>query len=199
MFLRRSTMDRLPMRRLNFMYGTAVRATRGVRKPPASEADVMLATLRSTSLVAATVTMGLLAGLFFTFAMSVMPGLGRTDNRVFVDAMQQINVAILNPWLAVILAGPPVFSIITAVLHFQAGQRATVVWIGAALALYVIALLITIGINVPLNDALAAAGPPQRITDPAMVRDHFETTWARWNIARTGASTAAFVLLCIVR
>jgi uncharacterized membrane protein len=78
---------------------------------------MMLAALRGISLVAATVTMGLLAGLFFVFAMSVMPGLSRTDNQVFVDAMQQINVAILNPWLAFVLAGPPVSGIVTAVLH----------------------------------------------------------------------------------
>ena len=159
----------------------------------------MLAALRSSTLVAATVTMGLLAGLFFAFAMSVMPGLSRTDNRVFVEAMQQINVAILNPWLALILAGPPVFAIITAVLHFRAGQRAAVAWIGTALVLYVIALLITIGVNVPLNDALAAAGPAQQIPDVGAVRDHFETAWVHWNIARAVASTAAFTLLCIVR
>lgn len=160
---------------------------------------MMLAALRSSTLVAATVTMGLLAGLFFAFAMSVMPGLSRTDNRVFVEAMQQINVAILNPWLALILAGPPVFAIITAVLHFQAGQRAAVAWIGTALVLYVIALLITIGVNVPLNDALAAAGPAQQIPDVGAVRDHFEPAWVHWNIARAVASTAAFTLLCIVR
>lgn len=98
-------------------------------------------------------------------------GLSRTDNQVFVDAMQQINVAILNPWLAFILAGPPVFGIVTAVLHFQAGQRATVGWIGAALVLYVVALLITVGINVPLNDTLAVAGPPQR----SLIRLEFVT------------------------
>lgn len=160
-------------------------------------AAVMLAALRSISLVAATVTMGLLAGLFFAFAISVMPGLGRTDSRVFVEAVQQINVAILNPWLAVILIGPPVCTVVTAALHFQAGQRSAVGWTGAALALYVIALLITIGVNVPLNDALAAAGPPPRIADLAAVRDHFETTWVRWNIARAVASTIAFTLLCI--
>jgi uncharacterized membrane protein len=85
-------------------------------------------------------------------------GLSRTDNQVFVDAMQRINVAILNPWLAFILAGPPVFGIVTAVLHFQAGQRATVGWIGAALVLYVVALPITVGINVPLNDTRLRPG-----------------------------------------
>ena len=103
------------------------------------------------------------------------------------------------PGLTLILAGPPVFAIITAVLHFQAGQGTPVAWIGTALVLYVIALLITIGINVPLNDALAAAGPARQIPDVGAVRNHFETAWVHWNIARAVASTAAFTLLCIVR
>ena len=157
----------------------------------------MLAALRSTSLVAATITMGLLAGLFFTFAMSVMPGLGRTGTRTFVDAMQQINAAILNPWLALILAGAPVFTIIAAALHLPAGGRAALHWIGAAFVLYVVVLAITVGVNVPLNDALAAAGSPERITDLAAVREKFEATWVHWNIARAVAATGGFALLCI--
>ncbi|MGH3824816.1 MAG: hypothetical protein ACRDRA_18580 [Pseudonocardiaceae bacterium] len=83
----------------------------------------MLAVLRGTSLVVVTVTMGLLAGLFFTFAISVMPGLGRTDARTFIDAMQRINVAILNPWLALSFYGAPVFTLIAAALHLPATAR----------------------------------------------------------------------------
>lgn len=45
----------------------------------------------------ATAGMGLLAGLFYAYACSVMPGLGRADDRTLVDAMQQIDKAIENP------------------------------------------------------------------------------------------------------
>lgn len=151
-----------------------------------------LAALRGASLVAATIAMGLVAGLFFAFAMSVMPGLGRTESRTMIDAMQQINVAILNPWLVISFAGAPVFTIIAAALHLQAGARAILPWIAVAFALYVAAFAITAAVNIPLNDALAAAGPPERIADLAAVREKFEATWVRWNIARTVASTAAF-------
>ena len=157
----------------------------------------MLALLRAASLVAATATMGLVAGLFFTFAMSVMPGLSRTGAVTFVDAMQQINVAILNPWLAITLGGAPAFTLLAAVLHLQAGRRAILLWIVAALALYLVAFGITIGVNIPLNDALAAAGPPDRTPDLAAVRDRFEAAWVRWNIARAVASTAAFGCLTV--
>ncbi len=157
----------------------------------------MLAVLRNVSLVTATVTMGLAAGLFFAFAMSVMPGLGRTGSLTFVDAMQQINVAILNPWLAITLGGAPLLTLIAAALHLQAGRRAILLWILAAFVLYLVALGITVGVNIPLNDALVAAGPPERIADLAAVRDRFEATWVRWNVVRAVASTAAFACLTL--
>ncbi|HEY3895263.1 MAG TPA: anthrone oxygenase family protein [Pseudonocardiaceae bacterium] len=148
--------------------------------------------LRGASLVAATLTMGLVAGLFFTFAMSVMPGLGRTGDRTFVEAMQQINVAILNIWLAISLAGAPLLTLLAAALHLTADRRSVLPWIAAALALYLVALVITIGINIPLNDALAAAGSPNQIADLAAVRGGFEQVWVRWNVVRAVAATAAF-------
>ncbi|MGH3838754.1 MAG: hypothetical protein ACRDSG_06445 [Pseudonocardiaceae bacterium] len=58
----------------------------------------MLEVLRGVALVAATLATGLQAGLYYAFAVSVMPGLRRIDDRAFVEAMQQINVAIINPW-----------------------------------------------------------------------------------------------------
>jgi uncharacterized membrane protein len=158
---------------------------------------MMLALLRGASLVAATVATGLVAGLFFAFAMSVMLGLSRTGDLTFVDAMQQINAAILNPWLAISLGGAPVCILIAAVLHLQADQRAILLWIVAAFALYLVVLGITIGVNVPLNDALAAAGSPERITDLTAVREKFEAAWVRWNIARAVAATAAFACLTL--
>jgi uncharacterized membrane protein len=152
----------------------------------------MFEVLRGATLVAATMAMGLLAGLFYAFTVSVMPGLGRTDGRTFVDAMQRINVAIINPWFFVGFFGAPVLTIVAAALHLRAGWRTGLPWIAAAFVLYGVAFVITIGVNIPLNDALAAAGSPDRIGDLAQVRDRFEATWVRWNIARTVAFTAAF-------
>jgi uncharacterized membrane protein len=48
---------------------------------------------------------------------------------------------------------------------------------------------------VPLNDQLMAAGEPDRIADFAAVRERFEASWVRWNVARAATNTAAFGLL----
>jgi len=146
---------------------------------------------RSAVLVAATVAMGLMAGLFYAYACSVMIGLSRTDDRTFVDVMQRINVAIINGWFAAIFVGAFALTTLAAVLHLRGDARPALPWIGAAFVLYVAALAITFSVNVPLNNDLAAAGEPGRIADLAAVREHFEARWVRWNIARAVACTAA--------
>jgi uncharacterized membrane protein len=152
----------------------------------------MLEPSRSAALVAATMTMGLMAGVFGLYAHTVMPGLGRTDDRTFVGAFQSIDRAIINPWFLPSFVGALVFTALAAVLHLRGEGRPVLPWIVAALVLYLVAFVITISVNVPLNDGIKAAGDPDRIADLAAVRERFdEAKWVRWNIARVVTSTAA--------
>ena len=136
-------------------------------------------------LVAAVITNGLMAGLFAAYSYAVMPGLGRAGDRTFVEAMQQTNAAILNGWFGICFGGAVVFAAMAVVLH---RGRPGLGWILAGLVLYVAVLVVTFAVNVPLNDALAAAGN----ADPAGVRARFEGTWVRWNVVRAVLSTGAF-------
>jgi uncharacterized membrane protein len=53
--------------------------------------------------------------------------------------------------------------------------------------------IITIRVNVPLNDEIKAAGDPDQIAELAVVRERFdEARWIRWNVVRALATTAAF-------
>src|SRR5688572_30507090 len=45
----------------------------------------------------ATMAAVLAAGLFYAYAVSVNPGLGRLSDAVYLESMQSINRAILNP------------------------------------------------------------------------------------------------------
>ena len=149
--------------------------------------------LRATTLIAATMSMGLMAGVFGLYAHTIMPGLGRTDDRTFVGAFQAIDRAIINPWfLGGGFVGALAFTALAAALHLPADHRSGLPWIVGALVLYLAVFVITIAVNVPLNDAIKAAGDPDRIVDLAAVRAQFdEARWARWNIVRTAASTVA--------
>ncbi|MEU8360645.1 anthrone oxygenase family protein [Nonomuraea sp. NPDC048882] len=149
--------------------------------------------MRIAALMIATISTGLVAGVFGLYAHTIMPGLGRTDDRTFVGAFQSIDRAIINPWfLGGGFFGALVFTILATVAHIG---RDGLCWVAAALVLYAITFVITIAINVPLNDAIKAAGDPDRI-DLAAVRERFnEARWASWNIVRVITSTTAFGLL----
>jgi uncharacterized membrane protein len=150
-----------------------------------------MSVLRAISLLGATMTMGLVAGAFVLYAHTVMPGLKKTDDRTFVTAFQALDRAIINPWfMAGGFLGALVLTLAAALSHL--GHDA-LPWIVAALVLYVIAFVITIAVNVPLNDAIKAAGDPDRIADLAAVRERFdEARWAAFNLVRVVTSTTAF-------
>jgi len=147
-------------------------------------------TLRTVSLLGATFTMGLSAGVFALYAHTVMPGLKRTDDRTFVAAFQSLDRSIMNPWfLGGTFLGALVLSGAAAVTN--RGQDAFP-WTIAAVALYGGVVVITMAVHVPLNDAVKAAGNPAGI-DVAAVRARFhEGRWAAWNGVRVAGSLAAF-------
>jgi uncharacterized membrane protein len=149
--------------------------------------------IRAAALIAATMTTGLMAGVFGLYAHAIMPGLRETDDRTFVGAFQEIDRAIINPWFIPTFVGALVLTGVAAALHLREDERSALPWIVAAFVLYLVVFVITIRVNVPLNDDIKAAGDPDRIADLAAVRERFdETRWASWNVARAVATTAAF-------
>ncbi|GAB2570730.1 membrane protein [Paractinoplanes abujensis] len=150
--------------------------------------------LRVTALIAATMTTGLMAGVFGLYQHTVMAGLARTDDRTFIGAFQALDRAIINPWFMTGFAGALLFTAAAAILS---PGREILPWVLAALVLYIVVFGITVAVNVPLNDALKAAGSPDSIADLAGVRAAFdEARWTAWNLVRTIATTAAFGCLC---
>lgn len=146
-------------------------------KPPA--------TMASLTLYVAMVTMGLMAGLFYAWDVSVMPGLARLDDRTFLGVMQILIAAIENLAFYVVVVGALGFTAAAAMLAHRRGHLHAARWIWGALALYAVALAITMAVHLPLNYALVDAGDPGQITDPAGVRNDFETPWRIANVART--------------
>ncbi|MFD9036120.1 DUF1772 domain-containing protein [Streptomyces sp. NPDC059567] len=137
---------------------------------------------------AATVATGLIAGVWFAYVCSVMPALARSDDKVFVQVMRNINDVIQNP-----VFFTPFFGalILTAVAAWQLRGTPAKPWALAALILYVAVFVVTSAVNVPLNDALAAA------TDPVRARADFETPWVAWNVVRAVLTAVGFA--CLLR
>ncbi|MEV6302422.1 DUF1772 domain-containing protein [Actinoplanes sp. NPDC051861] len=150
--------------------------------------------MRTTILLIAVLLLGLMAGLFYAYAGSVMPGMRRAADRAAVDVMQRINLAIQNPLFLVIFTGALIF---TGIATFQnAGRSEVFVPLLIALVLYGLTLAITGVFNIPLNNQLDRAGDPDQIEDLAAVRAAFFPRWVRFNILRTVTSVAAFLAGC---
>jgi uncharacterized membrane protein len=145
------------------------------------------------TLLPATVTMGLVAGVFGDWAVTIMPGLHTTDDRTFVGAFQALERAIYNAPFMFAFMGALAFTGVAAVLYLRGSGRSPLPWVAVAFGLYLAAFVITMVVHIPLNDGLVAAGDPDRIADLAAVRDAFdETRWVTWHAVRTIATTAAF-------
>jgi len=149
--------------------------------------------LTSWLLVAATITAGLAAGLLYAFAVAVMPGLANVHDAAFVAVMQSINRSILNPWFLLTFLGAPVLAIAAVIARYVTGGPGPWWPLISATALALLSVLITAALNVPLNNALDAAGS----TDAAGVREAFESRWVSWNKVRTVVSTASFGFLVL--
>ncbi|KRA32535.1 MULTISPECIES: anthrone oxygenase family protein [unclassified Nocardioides] len=140
----------------------------------------------NAALVTGTIGAGLIAGLFFAFSTAIMPGLAQADDRTFVEAMQQVNAAILNPLFLLAFVAPiPALGIAV----FTGPSRP---WVIAALVLYVVMFAITMAGNVPLNDALLAVGQPDSEASLRSAREAFEDPWNRLHLVRTVSVVAAF-------
>lgn len=145
--------------------------------------STFLDTVRTPLLAGATLTTALQAGTYFAFTAGVMPGLARTDDATFVSTMQRVN-----PLFLLTFVGSPLLAVL-AVIASPAPARP---WVVAGAVLAVATAVVTAAGNVPLNDALAAAGP-----DLAAARAHFESSWTLLNTLRTVTGATAVVALAV--
>ncbi len=154
-----------------------------------------LRTWQVATLLLATLTMGLTAGVFGDWGHTIMPGLGATDDRTFVGAFQGIDRAIINPMFLLTFLGGLVLSGAGALLHLGDDEGTVGVWSGAAFVLYLAVVAITMRVHVPLNDGIKGAGHPDEI-DLSPLRTGFEARWVRWNRIRAVLCVAAFRCTC---
>lgn len=142
------------------------------------------------------ISSGLMSGLFYGWSVSVIPGTRQIPDGAYVNTMQDINRAIINPLFVVPFMGIPLVLGIASYLQFRAGDTRRGWLLAGATATYVVGVLgVTMGRNVPLNDALDSFDLETATTDALSDRRHsYESPWNRWNYVRTLASVATFGL-----
>ncbi|TQM15042.1 DUF1772 domain-containing protein [Pseudonocardia kunmingensis] len=138
---------------------------------------------------------GVMAGVFFAFSTAVMPGLRRLSPADGAAAMQQINRTILNPLFGLVFGGTALLCLVLAVGAPFSGRAGTA-WIVAGALLYLVgSIVLTMAVNVPMNNRLDAADPAS--AQGAEVWTGYLARWTAWNHVRAAACTAATAALAI--
>lgn len=131
---------------------------------------------------------GLIAGVFFIFSVSIMRALERVPGGMV--AMQSINAVILNPMFLGVFMGTAVLCVVLAVCSILRWNQTGSAWLLAGALLYLIGSIgVTMFLNVPMNNALAAADPSS--AEGQKIWTDYLTNWTFWNHVRTVASLAA--------
>lgn len=139
---------------------------------------------------------GAMAGFFYAYSMSVMWALDAVDPKVAIASMQSINIVVRNAIFFPAFFGTPVVALIAAGLWWAQGAGQVALLLALAAIVYLAgAFLLTILVNVPMNEALAIATIP---TDPGQARtlwQNYSGPWTLWNHVRTVASFASLLLV----
>ena len=162
--------------------------------------------LFDTSLIVSALFCGLVTGFILTYAIVVMPGLGKLTDKNFISAFQVTDEIIQNnqPLFMLIWIGS-IISVITAIFT-------SIVYVGfpdASLTLLVCFIYlvgvqgVTITIHIPLNNRVQNL-QVDKLDDQAASQERsvFEPKWNRFNYIRSGVGflvCLAFLLILAQR
>ncbi len=156
-------------------------------------------------LAGATLFTALVAGLLFTFALIVMPGIRKLDDRVYVQAFQEMDKIIQrnHPLFVLVWGGSVLLLLLSALLGFWVFDGLDRLLLFASAVVYIFGVQLPTGaVNVPLNNALQKVDTIIADEESLIVaRREFEPRWNRWNLRRTAVAVAvtAALLLVLVR
>lgn len=139
---------------------------------------------------------GAIAGFFYAWSCSTMLGLDAIDPRHAIEAMQAINRLIVNPVFAPGFFGTPIALLLASGLFFLARMRTSGVLALVAFLAYAIgAFGVTVAVNVPMNEALAATAIPDDVEAARSVWQDYSPAWTASNHLRTAAALVSLLLI----
>lgn len=117
-------------------------------------------------------------GLFYAFSTFVMRGLDRTGPDAAATAMRGINAeAQANAPFLVLFMGSALAALVVGIAALRQIRLSGSGWLLAGAVLALVPLVVTVAVNVPLNERLAASLPWQE----------YHRIWTLWNHVRTAA------------
>lgn len=134
-------------------------------------------------------------GFFFAWVCSTMWGLDAADPRVAISAMQAMNASVRNAVFAPAFFGTPfALAVVAGLLLIRHHRRSAAAFAAAAILYFCLGLVLTMSVNVPMNEALAAIAVPDDVESARAIWQDYSGPWQIWNQIRTVASGGAFLL-----
>ena len=142
-------------------------------------------------------------GFFYAWTVSTMWGLDQAAPQTAIAAMQAMNASVRNAAFAPAFFGTAPAFLLTALAAHQ-NRRAAGLFLAAGLIYGLAAMGLTMAINVPMNETLAATAIPADPAKAAEIWQVYSQPWQMWNQIRTATSGAAFLtglagLIALVR
>ncbi len=146
-------------------------------------------------LMVAVVLTGLSAGLFYGWEVSVIPGTKRVSTAAYLETMQQINRAILNPRFFIVFF-VSFFMLVAGSYSLKSASLPAFYFLLASTVVYFVGTLLVTGAgNVPINNVLDAQNLELLSSeDLESLRKKIESRWNQLHSIRTWCSVLAFVL-----
>lgn len=140
--------------------------------------------------------LALMAGLFFSWTVSVIPGLAKLEDKSYLEAMQSLNRAILNPAFFVVFLGSIVALPLVTFFEYKSGTNKRFYLLMIASLIYLIGSVgVTFLGNVPINNQLEVLDiSTMKSEQLKSFRSGFESKWNTLNLIRTISSATAFGL-----
>jgi uncharacterized membrane protein len=172
------------------------RESKAAENAGAARVGVVGATVRALALVLATLTTGLIAGFFYAYACSVTRGLALLPDDRYVAAMQAINATVRSGVFAFSFFGAVLTLLAALAVHAARPRSVHFLLVALACLLFVGGgFMLTLLVNVPMNEELASVAANAAPETLARARAGYEGPWNLWNGVRAVFSSLAFVAL----
>ena len=156
----------------------------------------MLVSLLKLPVLIAAIGAFVIGGVFYGFSTFIMQALARVPVPEGIRAMQAINVTVMTPLFLGVFTGTTLLLIVLGIVAGVNFGQPGAIYVVAGAALYVLGCFaVTMALNVPLNNAIAAADPAS--AEGAAIWARYLCDWVFWNHVRTAASLAGAVVLVL--
>jgi uncharacterized membrane protein len=151
-------------------------------------------TFKTLVFISAVTLTGLSAGFFYAWSVSVIPGTLKIPDLTYLETMQSINRAILNPAFFLVFFGSLILLGITSVAEFHSSRLVFGLVLGSAITYFGGTFGVTAMGNVPLNNQLDVMELANMSAEQlATFREYYEARWNRLHGIRTAFAVIAFL------